>query len=140
MSEPQKYPRVGTAIWIVKDGKVLLGKRERGDEVGTWCVPGGGIELYEGPTAGAMREVAEETKLTIDTPKLMAVMNDVDKEGERHWITMHFVANWVSGTAKDAPGEIGNWTWFSFEKLPENLFGATRNFAKNGYNPLNFNK
>jgi 8-oxo-dGTP diphosphatase len=135
----QKFPRVGTAVWIIKEGKVLLGKREAGAEKGSWCVPGGAIDLYEGPTAGAIREVMEETKMTIDTPRLIAVMNDADKENGSHWITLHFVANWVSGSAKDNPGEIGNWTWFTYEKLPENLFSATRNFVKNGYNPHNFN-
>lgn len=139
MSEKQRIPRVGTAVWIIKDEKVLLGKRERGAGVGTWCVPGGAIALFEGPTAGAAREVLEETSLVTETPRLIAVMNDVDTAEGTHWITLHFVAKYVSGSPKAKPGEIGNWTWFRYEKLPENLFEPTRNFVKNGYNPQNFN-
>src|SRR5262245_41977803 len=115
MSEKVKYPRVGTAVWIVKDGKVLLGKRERGSGTGTWSVPGGALDMNEGPTAGAIREVKEETGLTVETPRLMAVMNDIDSEKGSHWVTLNFIANWLSGEPRDAVGEIGNWAWFPWD-------------------------
>ncbi len=138
MSERVKYPRIGTAVWILKDGKILFGKREKGTGTGTWCVPGGAIDMYEGPTAAATREALEETGLTVETPRLMAVMNDIDREKGAHWVTLHFVANWISGEPRDAVGEIGNWTWCDWKEPPEPLFAPTRNFAKNGYNPQNF--
>ncbi len=140
MAEKVKYPRVGTAVWIIKDGKLLLGKREKGSGVGSWCVPGGALDMNESPTAGAIREVQEETGVTVERPGLMAVMNDIDSEKGSHWVTLHFVAKWVSGEPRDAVGEIGNWTWYEWGKLPEPLFAPTRNFAKNGYNPQNFKK
>jgi 8-oxo-dGTP diphosphatase len=133
------YPRIGTAVHIVKDGKVLLGKREKGSQVGSWCVPGGAVDMYETPTEGAIREVFEETGLIIEKPRLMVVLNDVDHEKGTHWVTLQFVANWLDGEPRDAVGEIGNWAWFDWDDLPEPLFAPTRNFVKNGYNPHNFN-
>ena len=133
------HPRIGTAVWIIHEGKVLLGKREKGSQVGTWCVPGGAVDMFETPTDGAAREVFEETGLVVGRPRLMAVMNDVDAERGTHWVTLQFVAAYEGGMPRDAEGEIGNWAWFAGESLPEPLFVPTRNFVKNGYNPHNFN-
>ncbi len=135
MSE-QKYPRIGTAVWIIRNGKVLLGRREKlGFGVGTWCPPGGAVEYGETLQAAAIRETEEETGLILEAVRLISVVDDIF---DHHWVTPYFVADWVSGEARDAIGEIGQWAWFEWNELPDPLYGPTRNFVKNGYNPLNF--
>ncbi|MDH3382157.1 MAG: NUDIX domain-containing protein, partial [Flavobacteriaceae bacterium] len=55
----------GIGIMILKDRKILLGKRhddpEKADSAlhgeGTWTMPGGKIDYGEEPHEGAMREV-----------------------------------------------------------------------------------
>lgn len=129
-------PRVGVGVWIRKDGKVLLGRREKsGFGTGTWCAPGGAVEYGEPLAEAAIRETLEETGLVLKTVQFMTVVDDIF---DQHWITPYFVADWESGEPRSAVGEIGNWAWFGWEKLPDPLYGPTSNFVKNGYNPLNF--
>jgi len=134
----QNHPRIGVGVWIRKEGKVLLGRREKtGFGFDYWCPPGGAVEHGETLTAAALRETQEETGLILTEVRFLTVVDDIF---DQHWVTPYFVADWKSGEPRSADGEIGNWEWFEWEKLPDPLYGPTRNFVKNGYNPLNFNK
>ena len=53
--------QVGLGIIVVKDGKVLLGKRKSAHGKGTWCFPGGHLEFSESWEDCAKRETKEET-------------------------------------------------------------------------------
>jgi 8-oxo-dGTP pyrophosphatase MutT (NUDIX family) len=51
----------GVLLWCQSTGRFLFIKRsDTGDEPGTWCVPGGGIEDGETIDQGTKRELAEE--------------------------------------------------------------------------------
>lgn len=52
-----------TAVYIVRDGKVLLHKHKKLD---IWLPPGGHIELDEDPNQAALREAREETGFSIE--------------------------------------------------------------------------
>jgi 8-oxo-dGTP diphosphatase len=130
------YPRVGVGVWVRKNGKVLLGRRaKQGFGFNTWCAPGGAVETNETLADAAIREVREETSLVLTNVKFMTVVDDIF---EQHWITPYFVADWELGEPRNEDGVIGEWQWFEWEKLPESLYGPTRNFVNLGYNPLNF--
>jgi ADP-ribose pyrophosphatase YjhB (NUDIX family) len=53
-------PKVGVAAIIIKDGKVLLGKRKSAHGQGTWNFPGGHLEYGESWQDCAKRETMEE--------------------------------------------------------------------------------
>ena len=55
-------------------GRVLLIRHSYGS--GNWLLPGGGIARGEAPLAAAVRELAEETGLTLDEPRCLAVLNE----------------------------------------------------------------
>ena len=40
-------PLVGVAVMIIRDGKVLFGKRLASHGTGTWHLPGGHLEFME---------------------------------------------------------------------------------------------
>jgi len=40
-------PYIGVGVCVVKDGKVLLGKRQNAHGDGCWCFPGGHLEFKE---------------------------------------------------------------------------------------------
>lgn len=137
MNDP--YPRVGVGVWIRKDNKILLGKRRGTYAQGTWCPPGGKLDMYENPLDCAKRETKEETGIEIQNVRFMTVTNDITREYGTHYITLAFVADWKSGEpATVEPDKIGDWEWFAWNSLPEPLFIPFANFVALGINPLEF--
>ena len=58
-------PQVGVGVLILRDGKVLLGRRKGSHGAGCWSAPGGHLEFGETLEDCAAREVLEETGLKI---------------------------------------------------------------------------
>ena len=48
---------VGIAVIVIKEDRVLLGKRKNAHGSGTWVFPGGRLEFKESIEDGARREV-----------------------------------------------------------------------------------
>lgn len=126
--------RVGLAVMILKEGKVLLGHRSanRKDTGGifepdTWTVPGGKQEFGETMFEGAVREVKEETGLTVSDLELFSASDDV--QPDRHFVTLQFIARSCEGTPRVMePEKEDEWRWFPLDSLPENLYSPTRRF------------
>lgn len=139
MSEPMQYPGVGTGVYIRKDGKILFGRRRGKHGAGTWCPPGGKVEMGEHWEANCVRETLEEAGIEIENLRFITMTNDVIPEYGTHFVTLHFAADWKAGESVDRPEEsVGEWEWYAWEELPEPLFTPARNFLKTGYNPVHF--
>jgi ADP-ribose pyrophosphatase YjhB (NUDIX family) len=68
---------------LVFDGKVLLGKRGRGDGQGLYALLGGKPDEGETPEQAVVREVKEESGLDFVNPVLFTdETNDKTKPGE----------------------------------------------------------
>jgi 8-oxo-dGTP diphosphatase len=129
-------PGVGLGVYIIKDGKVLLGKRKSAHGEGTWCAPGGHLEFGETWEECAQREVKEETGLSVKNLRFVGLTNDIFDES-KHYVTIAMFADWKSGVPRVMePDKCEKWEWFEWGKWPKPLFLATRNFIKKGYNPL----
>jgi 8-oxo-dGTP diphosphatase len=133
MKKPtQTHPRVGTGILLHKDGKILYGLRKGSHGAGTWCPPGGGLDMNETWEACARREVKEETGLRIKNVQFLGVSNDIFKKERKHFITIEFTAEWVSGEPRVMePDKCERWEWFPWDKPPKPIFQVTKNFLKN---------
>ncbi|HEX2792134.1 MAG TPA: NUDIX domain-containing protein [Candidatus Paceibacterota bacterium] len=115
-------PKVGVGALIVRDGKVLLGERLKSHGAGTWSIPGGHLEFGETFEETALREAKEEIGLTdIEVKGFICAVND--RVYEKHFVTIGMLLEWKSGEAYPAePEKSANWTWFSPDELPENIF------------------
>lgn len=49
-----------------RPGEVLIGERGSPPAAGRWTTPGGHVDLWEGPGDAAVRELSEETSLTVE--------------------------------------------------------------------------
>lgn len=78
-------PQVGVGVLILRDGKVLLGRRKGSHGAGCWSAPGGHLEFGEAVEDCALREALEETGLALSELRHGPFSNDVF-EG-RHYPT-----------------------------------------------------
>jgi 8-oxo-dGTP diphosphatase len=137
MDLKEKRPKVGVAVIIIKDGKVLLGKRIGSHGDGTWNFPGGHLEYGENWEDCAMREIGEETGLKIVNVKFGFLTNDVFEKEEKHYITIFMLADCDSGEPEiKEPEKCAGWDWFDWDEMPEPLFLPIVNLKKQNYNPF----
>ena len=61
----ERYVRIGVGVLILKEGKVLFGKRIGAHGADSWAPPGGHLEINESLFDCAQREVLEETGLEV---------------------------------------------------------------------------
>ena len=120
--ERNNRPKVGVAVLVERDGKVLLHRRKGEHGKGTWSVAGGHVEYGETPEECAIREVWEEVGIRIRKVAFMGMTNDVFAETGRHYVTiwMHATAMEGDGYAR-AENEVEDVQWFPREALPEPL-------------------
>ena len=132
-----KRPLVGVAVVVLRDGRVLLGKRKGAHGQGTWALPGGHLELFETIEDCAKREVFEETGLSIGNIEHAAFTNDFFKNESKHYVTLFVTAMYEAGEAQvREPEKCEIWDWFSWGKLPRPRFLPLENLLAQGYAPL----
>lgn len=130
----QHIPRVGVGVLILRDGRLLLGKRKNshGDEC--WAPPGGHLEFGESIFECAKREVFEETGIQIAHLKQGPYSNDVFHGENKHYVSLFVVADYRSGAVElKEPEKCHSWEWFDKAKLPTPLFLPLSNILAQGY-------
>lgn len=98
MNREESLPRLGSAVIVNKEGKILLGMRNKEPENGKWVLPGGKVEPFESIKDAAKRELLEETGLDIEVGEQVGVYELIDPPGQHRVI----VYSWA--TVKD--GEL----------------------------------
>ncbi len=104
MAEARTYPNrpfLAVSAAIVRDGKVLVVRRARNPALSLYTLPGGAVEAGETLRQAVIREVLEETAITVE-PVALAGYREVivpDAEGriERHFVILSFAARWLAG-------------------------------------------
>ena len=104
MAEGRTYPTrpyLAVSAAIIRDGKLLIVRRARPPAHGLFTLPGGGVEVGETLHEAVIREVREETGLTIAPLGLAgyreAIARDRDGRIERHFVILPFAARWLAG-------------------------------------------
>ena len=134
-------PKVGMGVAVIKDNKVLLGKRKNAHGEGSWCFPGGHLEFNESFEECAKRETYEETGIKIRNIRLGTTTNDIFKDEGKHYITILMVSEYDSGEVKIMePEKCEEWDWFEWDNLPNPLFIPMQNLVKQNFNPMEFIK
>jgi 8-oxo-dGTP diphosphatase len=94
-------PYLAVSAAIVRDGKILVVRRARAPAHGLYSLPGGVVEVGETLKEAVMREVREETGMTIEPVALAgfreAIVRDAESRVERHFIILCFAARWRAG-------------------------------------------
>lgn len=130
--ENLEYPRpkVGLGLVILRDNKILLGKRKGSHGAGEYGGPGGHLEGMESFEECITREMSEEIgdNLAIKNLGFLCVTN-LTKYKPNHFVDIGMVAEWVSGEPQIMePNKIESWGWYDLENLPTPLFGCVQNY------------
>lgn len=103
--------------------RVLLVRHSYGNDA-LFMLPGGGVRRGEDILSAAIREVAEETGITISAPRLHGNFVDTSRGATNH------IATIVAAAAGEEPRtdgrEIVEAGWFAMDKLPPNLAAPSR--------------
>ena len=117
-------PLVGIAVLVMKDGKLLLGRRKGSHGANEYASPGGHLEHMESFAACAAREVMEETGMEIGPVRFLRVLNTM-QYAPKHYVDLAFVAEVAIGEPEARePDKIESWAWFALDALPAPLFGT----------------
>ncbi len=136
-----KYPRIGIGVIVIKDNKVLMGKRKGSHGEGDWNFPGGHLDFNGDVFSCAKREVLEEAGIKIKNLKQGPYTNDIFKKEGKHYITCFVIADYKSGKVKiKEPDKCIGWDWFEWRNLPRLLFVPIRNLLKINFNPFLVNE
>lgn len=115
MQVSRQFPvELTTMCMVYDDDKVLVQDRVDPDWPGV-TFPGGHVEHGESFSAAAIREVYEETGLTIEQPRLCGLKEWENDDGSRY-IVLFYKTNKFSGELKcSSEGEV---FWAARDALP----------------------
>jgi len=111
-------PKVSSAVFALQDGRVLLVKRAMDPARGSWCFPGGFMEIGETPPQTAIRECKEESGYEVAITGLIDVFYYEDYRGSG--VLIMYKGEVVGGQAQ--PGEDAlDAGFFGPADLPDNI-------------------
>jgi len=125
--EYPETPLVGVGAVVVDARRVLLVRRGTEPLKGEWSLPGGLLEVGESLTDGVIREVREETGLTVEPLELIELLDRIHRVGDRvryHYVIADYLCRVTGGellAASDADAvrwiERAEWNSHSALKL-----------------------
>ncbi len=105
---------VGIGV-ITKQDKVLLIKRERGDFVGLWGLPGGKVEECEHIDKAIEREIQEELGLTLKFNQLLGTATEIMHD--KNATSILYCCELLMDKEQEVSNPEFQYKWFSKEEL-----------------------
>ncbi len=116
---PQR-PIVGIGIVVIKGNQVLLCRRGKAPNIGSWTLPGGAQDVGETCEDAARRELAEETALVVGDLHFCAHVDTIRRDAagrvQFHYTILDFAARWQSGEAV-AGSDVSEVEWADMDAL-----------------------
>lgn len=125
---PRQIQRVAAYGLARAGGTVLLSHLRRGDARGMWTLPGGGIDFGERPAEAVVREILEETGLTVRVDELLdgdaELLHSVADDGtpvHGHPVRFLYRVTVTGGTlgTLEVDGSTDEARWWPLDALPE---------------------
>ncbi|WP_300795716.1 NUDIX hydrolase [uncultured Bacteroides sp.] len=127
MSYTYKYPRPAVTTDCVvftqeEEPKVLLIQRGNEPYKGCWAFPGGFMNMEETAEECAVRELKEETGLTVTRIQQIGAYSKVDRDPRGRTVSIAYLAIVDAPTAVSGMDDAAKATWFPLSSLPDLAF------------------
>ncbi len=103
-----------TNMCMLRDGTRVLVEEKAGEDAGGIVFPGGHVEPGEPVTDSVIREMREETGLTVEGPKLAGIKEWINEDGSRYVVFL-FTADRFSGEL--ASSDEGRVFWMERDEV-----------------------
>ena len=115
-------PGLGCGLAILREGRLLLYRRLRAPEAGSWNIVGGKVDHMERAIDSARREAEEESGLRIGAVELLCISEQIIEDERQHWLSLIYVTEDFSGEARVMePEKLPEFGWFALDDLPSPL-------------------
>ncbi len=126
----------GIGVLVVRDGKVLLGRRLSAHGHGTWSPPGGKPRPGESAWDCARRELLEETGIEAGGGRVVFETLDGFPESRLAFRTRFVQVDQAVGEPYvREPDKAADWGWHDWDELPSPLFTPVWSLVRSGYSP-----
>lgn len=123
-----EYPRaaltVDAIVFVQKDNELFVLLIQRGNEPfkNQWALPGGFVEMNETLEQACIRELAEETSLTITVMKQFKAYDAINRDPRHRTISVVFSAEITEQLNVTGGDDASHAKWFPLSGLPELAF------------------
>ena len=110
--------RICAAAMLVRDSKILLGKRAAGQLLypNVWDLPGGHLEAGESPDQALIRELEEELGIVPTRFAQLDIFDELNPEKNgAHQYHVYLVSEWSGMIVNRQPREHSEIRWVPFE-------------------------
>ncbi len=104
-------PIAGVLGIVLKDGKILLGRRNVKPEINKWTLPGGRIEKGELLEDAVLREIKEETGFDVEIIKFLDICQDI--KNNLHAINIVYLCKLKNNEQTIIDGEFSELIFFN---------------------------
>lgn len=107
--------RLSSLCYLERNGELLLLQRNKEPFSGFWTAPGGKLEPGEDPRQTIIREILEETGLTIINPQLRMITSETGSDRNYNWLLFIFRCSEFGGTLQEC--NEGNLKWLPQQQV-----------------------
>ncbi|MFI2318391.1 DNA hydrolase [Streptomyces sp. CB00072] len=111
-------------VVLLAAGYVLLIKRRWAPHAGSWALPGGHVDAGEASLQAAVRELKEETGITVPAKALRQVgaFDAPGRDPRGRYVTVAYTAPLTEPTAPTALDDAADARWWPLTALPDLAF------------------
>ena len=118
-------PAITVFAFVERSGRYLVLKRGQEPYRGRWELPGGFVEAGERPAEAVRREIAEETGLRVDTPRIVGAYTSRYGDDGKWTVDIAFHCQAPPGELS-LSAENSAARWVLIERMPPLAFGGER--------------